>query len=142
MPEVEVEQNEEQPKKLDKVKGVIKRNWKPFAIGAGTIIVIYIVTKRVDTRYLSGTIRTALLANKVTVKDQGVLLIQTFERWKGAPGWMVRCVETGQVFTSQTAAARHVGVDASTLSKHVRGLTEHAGGYHFVRVAMAIPRNG
>jgi len=74
------------------------------------------------------------------MNDQSVLLIQTFERWTGPPSWMVRCVETGTVFTSQESAARIMKISKSMLSTHLSGKAESVGGYHFVRVAMAIPR--
>lgn len=130
--------------KYEQIKGHVERN-KPFYAFAGGIVVtavVIVVTKRVDMRYLGGTVRTALLAKNVTVKDSGVLLIQTFERWTGSPSWMVRCVETGRVFTSQADAAKIMDLSPTTLSRHLNGLRDHVNGYHFVRVAMAIPRNG
>jgi hypothetical protein len=142
MTERKVASNKKTKSKRDRAKEVVKNCWKPFTVGVVFTGATLIVARRFDARYMAGVTRTALLANKVTVRDQSVLLIQTFERWTGPPSWMVRCVETGTVFTSQLAACRHMGLNPSIMSKHVRGLTESIDGYHFVRVGVAIPRSG
>lgn len=45
----------------------------------------------------------------------------------------VRCVETGQIYRSQTAAARAVFVTTTAVSRAIRR-GHRAGGYHFVRL--------
>lgn len=45
----------------------------------------------------------------------------------------VRCVETGQVYSSQTAAARAIFVTTTAVSRAIRK-GHRAGGYHFVRL--------
>ena len=45
----------------------------------------------------------------------------------------VRCIETGQVYPSQTAAARAVHVTTTAVSRAIRK-GHRAGGYHFVRL--------
>ena len=45
----------------------------------------------------------------------------------------VRCVETGQVFPSQTQAARAIHVTTTAVSRAIRK-GHRAGGYHFVRL--------
>ena len=56
---------------------------------------------------------------------------------KGPPSWVVRCKETGDIFTSQRAAAIEMNLDYTKLSKHLNGMLEHANGYTFERVCMA-----
>ena len=43
----------------------------------------------------------------------------------------VVCVETGQVYESQTAAALAVGRSLGAISNALRGASESAGGYHW-----------
>lgn len=43
----------------------------------------------------------------------------------------VKCVETGQVFDSATAAADWLGIATNTLSAAARGVNPTAGGYHW-----------
>lgn len=45
----------------------------------------------------------------------------------------VRCVETGQIYPSQTAAARAIFVTTTAVSRAIRK-GHRAGGYHFVRI--------
>lgn len=56
---------------------------------------------------------------------------------QGPPSWVVRCIETGDIFTSQRSAAAEMGIKESMLSRHLNGLLEHADGNHFERVCMA-----
>ena len=60
----------------------------------------------------------------------------TAER-QGPPSWVVRCLETNQIFTSQNAASETMELDRSTLSRHLNGMIEHVNGYHFERICMA-----
>ena len=128
---------------FDKIKVHIKKHQVAYSFGAGVVfaMAMIVVVKRVDTRYLAGTTRTALLAKKVTVKDQGVLLIQTYSRHTGPPSWMVRHVESGTTFLSQAAAAKEMGISRGMLGTHLNGGVDNVAGQHFVRVAMAIPRS-
>ena len=43
----------------------------------------------------------------------------------------VYCVELGQVFVSQTAAARALGIHASGISSCIKGRCDTCGGYHW-----------
>lgn len=56
---------------------------------------------------------------------------------QGPPSWVVRCIETGAIFSSQSSAALEMGIDASNLSKHLNGIFENADSYHFERICMA-----
>jgi hypothetical protein len=139
MPERKVEPKQKHREKLDKAKAIVKKHWKPFAIGAvstGVTIGVIIVTKRVFFPN-----HLAVLAKKIVIKDS-VLFFQTYARQQGPPSWVIRCVETGKVFTSQMEAARLMGLDQSTISRHLNGSRAHVNGYHFVRLAIATPNTG
>lgn len=56
---------------------------------------------------------------------------------KGAPSWVVRCVETGQIYTSQRAAALATGIAESDISRHLNGLRELSENLHFERICLA-----
>jgi hypothetical protein len=56
---------------------------------------------------------------------------------QGPPSWVVRCKETGDIFTSQIAAAKEMGISAADLSQHLNGRKEHAQGYTFERICLA-----
>lgn len=56
---------------------------------------------------------------------------------RGAPSWVVRCLETGDAFMSQASAASHLDIPQSELSKHLNGKVEHVRGLHFERICMA-----
>jgi hypothetical protein len=53
---------------------------------------------------------------------------------RGHPGYLVQCVETGQIFPSQDAAARSVGAYPSILSSHLQGKHPDVYGFHFKRM--------
>jgi hypothetical protein len=56
---------------------------------------------------------------------------------QGAPSWVVRCLETGAIFTSQRSAAEEMELPAAEVSKHLNGLMDHVRGYHFERICLA-----
>lgn len=56
---------------------------------------------------------------------------------RGAPSWVVRCLETGQAFMSQRAAALAMDLPESHISQHLNGVMEHVRGYHFERICLA-----
>jgi hypothetical protein len=139
MTERKVASNKKTKSKRDRAKEVVKNCWKPFTIGAvstGVTIGVVIVTKRVLFPN-----NLAMLAKKIVIKDS-VLLFSTYARDQGPPSWVIRCVETKSIFTSQLHAAKAMSLDPSSISRHLNGTKEHVNGYHFVRVAMAVPRNG
>ena len=120
--------------KYEQIKAHVERNKPIYAFAGGIVLTtaIFVVTRRLTT---------SVLVKKIVFKDS-VLLIQTYARHQGAPSWVVRCVETGEIFTSQSDAAMRMGLDPSTISRHLNGTKAHVMGYHFVRLAMAIPKNG
>lgn len=53
---------------------------------------------------------------------------------RGHPGYIVQCLETGEIFLSQGDAANAAGVSPTTMGKHLNGHTDHIYGQHFVRL--------
>jgi hypothetical protein len=140
MSEVKGKHNKKDKGKLAKSKELIKKNWKLFTVGVGLTIVTVIVTKRVTLRYIP---TNSIRINKLVLKDN-VLYFQTYARKQGPPSYVIRCVETGEIFTSQAEACRQLGIDPSRLSRH---LNRHPGyetisGVNWNRAAIAAPRSG
>lgn len=50
---------------------------------------------------------------------------------KERTGKLVRCIETGETYRTQDAAAKAVGVSPSAMSFCLRGITQSCGGRHF-----------
>jgi hypothetical protein len=62
-------------------------------------------------------------------------IITVIERdGRGHPGYLVRCLETNEIFPSQKEAARTMGVYPSLISGHLRGKLPDVDGQHFERV--------
>jgi hypothetical protein len=56
---------------------------------------------------------------------------------QGSPSWVVRCIETDEVFTSQRKAALALDIPQSELSQHLSGRLDSAHGRTFERICMA-----
>jgi hypothetical protein len=56
---------------------------------------------------------------------------------KGAPSWVIRCLETDVVFTSQRAAAIGMELSEKHISSHLNGVRDNVNGYTFERICMA-----
>ena len=70
-----------------------------------------------------------------SVVTNNVSLISS--RRQGAPSWVVRCKETGDIFSSQREAADAMSISQSELSKHLNGVMEHVRGNTFERICIA-----
>jgi hypothetical protein len=57
---------------------------------------------------------------------------------RGHPGNVVQCLETGEVFASQNAAAVSMGLNPGEVSKQVRGLIPDVRGHTFMMLGEAI----
>jgi hypothetical protein len=55
----------------------------------------------------------------------------------GPPSWVVRCLETNTIFTSQAQAALEMELLAYEISRHLNGLRDDVRGFHFERICMA-----
>jgi hypothetical protein len=122
-------------KKYEQIKAHVRRNEKAYYIG--TIVVVAGVTFLVTRRVYAPS---SLFAKKIVIKDS-VMIFSTYARQQGPPSWVVRCVENGEIFTSQADAAARMGLSASNLSSHLNGKYADVSGYHFERVAIATPRS-
>ena len=139
MSEVEVEHSEKRPKKFDKVKGVIRRNWKPITIGVSVIIVVGVtiyVTKRRgsgETAPIDKIVQNMNNFFGVQFWKQNLTMVN-YTGTRGHPGFMTYWIEGKQVFPSMTEAAEIAGCPINTVSQQMRGLRPDACGQHFVRV--------
>jgi hypothetical protein len=87
---------------------------------------------------VTGTRESGVIQNIVSGKSNTLNAVSYFSANRsGPPSWVVRCKETGEVFTSQHAAALAKGITETNLSKHLNGLQDTAQGFHFERLCMA-----
>lgn len=54
-----------------------------------------------------------------------------------SPSWVVRCIETGAIYSSQRAAAMAMDLSEQEISKHLNGVRDHVRGFTFERICMA-----
>lgn len=57
---------------------------------------------------------------------------------RGHPGNIIKCIDTGEIFASQSRAADVLGISKSNLSKHLRGLQPSVSGYTFENLGEAL----
>lgn len=129
----------------DKIKQHLRDNKTHYIWGSVTVVVAGITCVIVKGRCSSHRIDRGIsvvadrgisvIADRSVVKDN-VFHISKHSR-RGAPSWIVRCVETGEVFSSQREAAEAMGLSQSEISKHLNGLMDHVRGFTFERIAMA-----
>lgn len=125
-----------------KVKTHLEEN-KKFYIGLGIGVclagVTYLIMRDVKTpefsRELLATADRELLAIRQTGVVNNVSYISANRQ--GPPSWVIRCVETNEIFTSQREAAAVMNLPASDISRHLNGLKDHVNGNTFERICMA-----
>jgi hypothetical protein len=55
----------------------------------------------------------------------------------GPPSWVIRCLETNELFMSQAQAAFEMELLPCEISNHLNGLRDDVRGFHFERICMA-----
>ena len=113
---------------MGKIKEHLKRNKKTYLIGGVCLVAGGVIGAAICH---NSTITTKIIqlgfGNKAEVNQ---IIIQELTR-RGHPGNVIRCVETGECFASQTRAADLLCLNKGELSKHLRGLKETVGNLHF-----------
>lgn len=133
---------DEQSKK-DRIKQHFSEN-KKFYFGAMTGIGIaeisWFIMRGVAAQRINRGISVVADRGISVIADRSVVtnnvsLISS--RRQGAPSWVVRCLETGDIFSSQLSAAKEMDLPASEISKQLNGIMDHVRGYHFERICLA-----
>ena len=138
---------------VEKIKEHIKRH-KMFYISAGCValgIGIAVLAGRIVKNHQIGvelldaasvelldagkTVGSSVFINKNT----GNLSVLNYidQRRPGSPSWVVRCLETDAIFSSQRKAAEALELSQADLSRHLNGLKDHVNNLHFERICMA-----
>ena len=74
-----------------------------------------------------------VLGNSYALNDVSFI----FSNRQGPPSWVIRCKETGDIFSSQAKAALEMNIEASRISEHLNGVRDSVNGYHFERICLA-----
>lgn len=68
------------------------------------------------------------------IGDYNTVTQNIYKGEKGHPGFLTRCIETGELFSSQKTAADHFGISESALSSHLNKDFELDQDLNFERV--------
>lgn len=125
--------------RIKKIKEHIKENRKVYICSAFSAGITMLIMRGVASQSISRDVivtagRDAIVARK-KIAMRNVSFISSNRQ--GAPSWVVRCKETGAIFTSQRSAALEMGISTTNISRQLNGLQENAQGYHFERICMA-----
>lgn len=131
---------------VDAIKDHVKRHRIAYLLGSSAVVagVVYFFTRSTTAvervsegvNAQEGLVNTASLSvsgKNHTLKNVSFILSNR----QGPPSWVVRCVETDKIFTSQLSAAKEMGLPAKEISRHLNGLRDHVRGFHFERICMA-----
>jgi len=119
--------------KLQKVKKHLRENGKVYIVSTITgltCIVVTLVFAKKSKNQLAVIAETAI-GNANTIHNQTINMMSVK---KGHPGFPVWCRELNRHWTTQTAAAKELGLNPVELSKHIRGQRDHVMGLHFERM--------
>lgn len=125
---------------FDKVKAHVKRNEKVYLVGSFVVVsgVTFVLTRSLYVGVPSipdGQDLVIVRAFSFLSKQKVVTFVS--QNRQGPPSWVVRCIETGEVFNSQRAAAFAKGINPSDLSQHLNGLHDNVKNLHFERICLA-----
>lgn len=137
-----IELNRKYHEKLDQTKTHVKKHQVAYSFGAGVVVAGFTCIIMRDVRSFESIGRgiavtaergIAVLGKKVEMNNVSYF----YSNRQGPPSWVVRCLETNDIFSSQSAASKYLGLTASELSQHLNGRKDHVLGYHFERICMA-----
>jgi hypothetical protein len=126
----------------------IKIHWEKYkqtyiTVGVGVVVGVVVgVGVYVLTRQKTPNIKVDMSVGNDNHDPQQMVNLGTLNYTveadrQGPPSWVVRCLETGEVFSSQSKAAEALNVSPNDISKTLNGLRDNAGGLHFERICMA-----
>jgi hypothetical protein len=123
------------------IKEHISRHKVAYSFGSGFIVagITFCIMRGVASQPISRGIAVtaergiAVLGKKVVMNNVSYISAHR----QGPPSWVVRCLETGHIFSSQNSAALEMGILKSDLSQHLNGVKDHANGFHFERICLA-----
>ena len=117
---------------LEKIKTHVKTHKFTYISGGAGLVVGAVATVLLTNR------GTAMNANMARIFSPGENnLVQIFLAPLGHPGNVVQCLETGSTYASQGELARTLGVEASTVSRHLGGHIEDLFGKHYTVLGKA-----
>jgi hypothetical protein len=130
-------------KVFDGVTNHVKRHKVAYSFGAGVAIVgvTCLVTRGISFRGGLGVSELQSgLSNAVSFERNATLnnVSFIFSNRQGPPSWVVRCLETKEIFSSQWLAAQQKGLSQSHLSSHLNGKRDHVNGLHFERICLMV----
>jgi len=127
---------------IDKITSHIERHKGEYCVGIVAGITCYIMRGRIVALGYAGAngLETAdtLVTNRSLFSFFSPHDIKTVivREGRGHPGYLIRNVNTNQYFPSQRAAAKFLGIDEMTVSRHLNGKLSHVVGNRLERVAL------
>ena len=128
-------------KKIDKFKRHVKNHQTAYtAVIVGTVSA-GITTVIMRGRHAENAMRSGG-HDDVTVRLLSIFtnrntnnIVSVLERGgRGHPGYLTRCMETGEIFASQSQASEIMNIPKYVISKHMMGVFQDANGFHFERI--------
>lgn len=128
-------------KKFEKVKEHIKRHEVLYA-SIGSSVVVAVITALImreshaelDAGTDDGLVNKPFMGSLFGSHTNSVVTIHNGSR--GNPGFVTRCLETGEIFANQGDAARAFEIPEEFLSKHLNHGRELSENLHFERVGV------
>lgn len=129
-----------------KIKEHFKKHKVAYAFAAGVAvagITCAIMRGRYEALADGGAYGPKTIETSVTMRPLSFLSKQdnvvnvVARTGRGHPGYLIRCLDTNEYFSSQREAASVFGISETLLSKHLSGKLENAEGYNFERLSFA-----
>jgi hypothetical protein len=127
----------------DSIKTHVMKYKIQYSCGVAGIVsagITYVIMRGVASQHIGRGISVTAERGIAVLADRSVVtnnVSYISSRRQGPPSWVIRCIETGKIFTSQLAAANEMELPASEVSKHLNGMMDHVRGYTFERICMA-----
>jgi len=132
---------------IEKIKIHIEKHKMVYSCAATAVgvagITAVIMRGRYETLAIGGVYGSKTADTSITMRpfsffSQQKNVVKVIARdGRGHPGYIIRSLDTQELFGSQREAASVFGISETLLSKHLSGKIQNAEGYRFERLSMA-----
>lgn len=127
-----------EPTRWESFKEHVSRNRYRYAAGGLVVlgsVVGYAVGRSVGVAEGCGDVFELSIDgdenSHIHLGDGDSIETHTTNNYYGHSTKIVKCLETGEVFETVSAASEAAGVGRTTMSKHLNGRQDHVNGYHY-----------
>jgi len=119
------------------IRAHVERHKFAYGVAVGVVITgtVAVVLGRSHIKHVR-LMSAEIKMRPISVLSKQNVLAVVYKGGPGHPGFPVWCIETGEGFVNQAAAARSANISNGIMSKHLNGVLPHVRDLHYERLSI------